>query len=170
MNIFEKIDPKTITDNMIHLIGEDWMLVSAGKDGAFNTMTASWGGVGFLWGKPVAFVFIRPQRYTYEFVEQEDFLSLSFFDVEKYKDVLTFCGKNSGRDKDKVKETHLTPCFTEKGTPTFQEASLVLEGKKLYADFLNPESFIDKGLIAPWYANGDFHKMYVVEIVSAYKK
>lgn len=170
MNNFELIDPKEISNNITHLIGDDWMLISSGKKEHFNVMTASWGGTGFLWGKPVAFVFIRPQRYTFEFTETNDCLSLSFFDVEKYRKALTFCGKYSGRDTDKVKACDLTACFTENGTPCYEEASLILEGKKLYADFLKPEAFVDPALIDRWYAAGDYHKMYVVEIVSAWQK
>ena len=65
----EKIDPAWITENFISLIGREWMLVTAGDASRFNTMTASWGGVGYLWNKPVVFVFVRPERYTFEFIE-----------------------------------------------------------------------------------------------------
>ena len=67
-------------EDIISIIGKEWMLITAGDIQHFNTMTASWGGVGFLWGKPVAFVFIRPERYTHDFVEQYDRLTLTFFD------------------------------------------------------------------------------------------
>lgn len=158
---FKEISPNEITENPFKLIGKDWMLVTAGDKSKFNTMTASWGGVGILWNKPVAFTFIRPQRYTFEFTEQGEYYTLSFFD-EKYRQALNFCGTKSGRDYDKVKETGLTPVFSE-NAPYFGEAKLVLVCKKLYNQFLTEESLNDKALISN-YANNDWHKMYVGEI------
>lgn len=84
------------------------MLVTAGNAEKFNMMTASWGGLGFLWNRPVAFVFIRPQRYTFDFVERNEGFTLSFFG-EEYRKVLQLCGTKSGREIDKVAETKLTP-------------------------------------------------------------
>lgn len=91
----KKIKPEELTDNPIKLIGKDWMLVTAGTPGEFNTMTASWGGVGFLWNKPVAFVFVRHERYTFAFTEREEVMTLSFFD-EKYRKALSLLGTKSG--------------------------------------------------------------------------
>lgn len=159
---FKEIKPQKINDNPFKLIGKDWTLVSAGTKEEFNTMTVSWGGVGVMWGKDVAFTFIRPQRYTMEFLKKEDCFTMSFFD-EKYKDALTFCGSKSGRDYDKPKETGLTPAFTEDGIPYFEEARLVLVCKKMYAQDLNAESVIDKENVEKWYKD-DFHKMFVSEI------
>lgn len=97
----KKIEPKEIQDNAVQLIGGDWMLVTAGSPEHFNMMTASWGGLGFMWKKPVAFVVIRPQRHTFRFIEAGDELTLSFFNHEYHK-ALTVCGTTSGRDTDKV--------------------------------------------------------------------
>ena len=99
-------------EDAFKLIGGDWMLVCAGKKGRFNMMTASWGGIGWLWNRPVAFVFIRPERYTHEFVEAEERLSLSFF-TEAWRDALKFCGSKSGRD--------FVPGFTHHKTHIFPE-------------------------------------------------
>lgn len=159
---FVEITPNEITESPFKLIGKDWALVTAGGESKFNTMTVSWGGVGIMWGKPVAFTFIRPQRYTIEFIEKEDCFTMSFFD-EKYRDVLSFCGSKSGRDYDKVKETGLTPAFTDDGIPYFEEAKLVLVCKKMYAQFLNDESVIADDEVKKWY-NDDYHKMYISEI------
>ena len=166
----KKIDPKELAANPIKLIGEEWMLISSGSKEKFNSMTASWGGMGYLWNKPVAFIFIRPERYTYEFVEKNDFLTLSFFAPE-YKKALTIFGSKSGRDTDKVAETGLTPQFTELGNPTYDEARIVIECRKLYSEMLSAESFIDKTAIEKWYGSGNnLHKMYVVEIVNLWIK
>lgn len=129
MSTFKEINPKEIVESPFKLIGDDWALVTAGDREKFNTMTISWGGVGIMWGKPVVFTFIRPQRYTFAFMENGDRYTMSFFD-EKYRDALKFCGSKSGRDYNKVKETGLTPAFTENGSVYFEEAKLVLECKK----------------------------------------
>ena len=103
----KKIAPKDIDKNVIKLIGQDWMLVTAGDQEKFNMMTASWGSMGYLWNKPVVMVFVRPQRYTFEFTEKKDEFTLSFFD-EKYRHALNVCGSVSGRDVNKVQESART--------------------------------------------------------------
>ncbi|HBA53009.1 MAG TPA: flavin reductase, partial [Syntrophorhabdus aromaticivorans] len=105
-----EISPEMITDNTFKLIGKDWMLVTAGSEAAFNTMTAAWGGLGVLWDKKICFCVIRPTRYTYAFMEKSEDFTLSFFE-ERYRDVLTYCGTKSGKDIDKVTQTGLTPVF-----------------------------------------------------------
>lgn len=165
----KKVDPREIERSVIRLIGDEWMLVSAGTAEKFNTMTASWGGMGVLWGKPVAFVFIRPQRYTFEFTERCDTMTLSFFE-ETYRPALKFCGSHSGRDMDKVAQAGLTPWYTPSGNVSFEEASLVFEGRKLYAEWIDPAHFLDPSIAEKWYPTKDFHKMYIVEITDAWKK
>ena len=168
MATFKEITPSEITNNPFDLIGKDWALVTSGNSDKFNTMTVSWGGVGIMWGKPVTYTFIRPQRYTFEFMEKNGYFSMSFFD-ETQRDALKFCGSKSGRDCDKVKETGLTPAFTEDGVPYFEEAKLVLVCKKMYSQFLNEESIEDTESVAKWYDN-DYHKMYVSEITKVLVK
>lgn len=165
MSVFKEILPEQIKDNPFKLIGKDWALVTSGSKESFNTMTVSWGGVGIMWGKPVTFAFIRPQRHTFEFTENNEYFTMSFFD-EGYRNALNFCGTKSGRDFDKPKETGLTPVFTEDGVPYFEQARLVLVCKKMYSQLLTEESFADKATVEKWYKN-DFHKMYVSEITKA---
>ncbi len=168
MSDFKKITAEELTANPFKLIGKDWMLITAGDKEKFNTMTASWGGVGIMWGKPVATAYIRPQRYTFEFIENGDYYTQSFFD-EEYRDALKFCGSTSGRDYDKVKETGLTPVVDdETGAVYFKEAKVVFICKKMYAQFLNEESALTED-VTKWY-NGDYHKMYMSEIVSVLVK
>ena len=168
MSNFKTIDPSAIADNAFKLIGKDWALVTSGSRESFNTMTVSWGGVGIMWNKPVTFTFIRPQRYTFGFLEKNGFFTMSFFD-ESYRKALQICGTKSGRDIDKVKETGLTPAFTDDGVPYFEEARLVLVCKKLYAQDLNEESIIEEAVKSN-YSGDDYHRMYVSEIVSVLKK
>ena len=159
---FKTVAPETLKDNPFTLIGGDWMLVTAGDEQKFNTMTASWGGVGVLWNRNVAFSFIRPQRYTFSFLEANDYYTLSFYPRDK-KPALALCGARSGRDCDKVKLAGLTPVFDE-NAPYFEEARLVLVCRKMYGQMMTPESFLTDET-ASMYQDGDYHKVYVGEIV-----
>ncbi len=159
---FKETKPELLTDNPFKLIGADWMLITAGTPESFNTMTASWGGLGVLWERKVAFCFIRPTRHTYGFVERTRNFTLSFFE-ERYRKALTFCGSHSGRDTDKIKGAGLTP-ENEGGFVYFAEARLVLACRKLYFQDLGPERFLDPKL-NEMYPQKDFHRMYIGEIV-----
>lgn len=153
--------------NPFETLSKEWSLITAGTKEKFNTMTASWGSIGVMWAKNVFVAPIRPSRYTYQFIEKENCFSVCFFGTE-YKDQLTFCGNNSGRDIDKVKACGFTPVFFD-GVPAFEEASLVLICKKLYRQELNEENFVDAELKANQ-PSDPMHVVYVSEIVKAYKK
>lgn len=159
---YREIAPEELSGNTFKMIGSDWMLISAADGEKFNTMTASWGGMGVLWSKPVCFVFIRPQRYTFEFTEKSDKLTLSFFGGEN-RDALTLCGRKSGRDCNKVAEAGLTPLWVGDAAPAFAEAAVILECKKLYADDIKEENMLDPTIMKN-YAAKDFHRMYVCEV------
>jgi len=155
----KSMKPEEISKNVFDMIGKQWMLVSATKDGKTNAMTASWGGLGVMWGKNVAFVFIRESRYTKEFVDGSDKMVLSFFS-EDYRKMLGYMGTVSGRTEDKIEKAGLT--LTENNT--FKEAELSMICKKLYAAPMLTEDFVSKEELDKWYKDGDMHTMYVVEI------
>lgn len=159
MSEFNEVDISELTFNPFTKISKDWMLVTAGDEKKNNTMTASWGGLGVLWNKNVSFVFIRPQRYTLEFVEQQDCYSLSFFD-ETYKQALSFCGSKSGRDVDKVKETGLTPVY-EEAAPYFAQAKMVFICRKMYKQNIDPACMLEADIDSANYPNKDYHKMFI---------
>lgn len=168
----EKIDVTALQENFFKAISKEWMLVISGHKDKFNMMTASWGCTGWLWNRPVAVIFVRPERYTHEFVEKNEDVTLCFLGNEpEARKIYNFCGSKSGRDYDKVKETGLEPVETEAGNITFKQARLTLECKKLYKDNIKPELFLDPS-IAKWYggANGGYHDMYILEILNAYVK
>jgi flavin reductase (DIM6/NTAB) family NADH-FMN oxidoreductase RutF len=167
--LFQPVDVEKLNDNFFRLINTDWMLITAGVMDHLNTMTASWGTIGILWNKPVAICFIRPHRYTFEFAEKYDHFTLSFFD-DRYKEILNYCGSRTGKKFDKVAVTGLLPIETPNGSITFEQSRLVLECKKLYADFLKEENFFMPGLITRNYPKRDFHKFYVGEIVGSWEK
>lgn len=166
MNLKE-IDIKTLQKNPFAMIGDEWMLITAEKDGKINTMTASWGGVGIMWGKTVATAYIRPQRYTKEFVDAGNLFTLTFFGGAHKKD-MGYLGSVSGlQEPDKIEKTNLHPAVIG-GQPTFEEASLVLVCRKMYVQEMKPECFVSDEEIEKWYPNRDFHVMYMAEIVKAY--
>ena len=163
--IFAEIDPLNLKENAFGLIGEEWMLITAGAPDHFNTMTASWGTLGILWHLPVAICFIRPQRHTFKFAESSDHFTLCFLETGN-REILQFCGTKSGRDRDKIKETGLHPLTTRNGNVYFEQSRLVIECKKLYADRIKEDSFIVQGLTGKNYPKKDFHKFYIGEIIS----
>jgi flavin reductase (DIM6/NTAB) family NADH-FMN oxidoreductase RutF len=165
---FREISPTQITDNPFTLIDKDWMLITPGTLDSFNTMTASWGGLGVLWNKSIAFCFIRPSRYTYGFMEKAQRYTLCFFD-DTYRDALNFCGDHSGRDADKIAATGLTPVGAASGAVYFAQARLVLECSKLYFQDLDPDHFLDPAIEGN-YRNQDYHRMYIGEIVRCLTK
>jgi len=165
---FKSIQPTEIPGNVVQQIGYDWMLITAGTKKNFNTMTAAWGGIGFLWKEPMATIFIRPQRYTYEFTEKYDAFTLCFFD-NAYHEALKICGTKSGRDIDKMKETGLIPLVTSNGNIYYEQARLVIECRKVYFDDIRPENFLDPRPDKN-YPKKDYHRMYIGFIESCLLK
>lgn len=163
-----KIDIKALQGNAVSMFDDKWCLITAGNKDSYNTMTASWGAMGELWNKDVCFIFIRPQRYTLEFTEREELFTLSFFG-EEYKKALGFCGRNSGRDCDKAKETGLTPMEID-GSMSFEESETVVVCKKLFYQDIDPQGFIDKAIDGVCYPEKDYHRMYVGEVIGCYQK
>jgi flavin reductase (DIM6/NTAB) family NADH-FMN oxidoreductase RutF len=146
-------------------IGDGWMLISAGTAREWNTMTAAWGGLGVLWGRNMAFIFVRPSRHTFRFVNDNSLFTLSFFEP-RYRDALSFCGANSGRDTDKAVRTGLTPIEFPGGGIAFKEASEIIICRKLYTHDLDPRAFLDSPAIEKLYGGKDYHRMYIGEILS----
>lgn len=168
-DMFMPINIKSLDKNIFSLLDDEWMLITAGKKESLNTMTASWGGFGILWNNPVAFIFIRPQRYTLGFVEREDYFTLSFFD-EKFRDILSYCGSISGKDVDKLEETGLKPINTKNGSVFFEQAKLIMECRKLYTDKIKPENFTAIETMKKNYKNKDYHHLFIAEVINCIKK
>ncbi|MCD7714987.1 MAG: flavin reductase [Lachnospiraceae bacterium] len=161
--MFQEIKPTELNENVFDLIGKQWLLVTAGKpDGTCNTMTASWGGLGVMWGKNVAFLVIRPQRYTKEFIDSSETLSISVL-PDGYKKQYGYLGSVSGRDEDKIAKTGLT-VVKDGETPYFEEARLSMICRKLFAQPYDPEAFLDKKTEEDCYPQKDYHTLYICEI------
>lgn len=164
MDGFKSINPEALSDNMFRLISKDWTLIAAGDESSYNMMTANWAGIGFLWAKNVAFIFIRPTRYTYEFTEKLDTMSLNFF-TNDYRHILNLCGKESGRNINKM-DCGLTPATLKDGGVAFSEARIILNCKKMCTANLEDFDFIDKSVLK-WYDGDEYHKLYICEITDA---
>lgn len=162
---FREVQVQELNFNPFTKIGKEWMLISAGDEKKVNTMTASWGGAGVLWGNNVVTAYIRPNRYTKEFVDSQECFSLSFFDG--YKKELGVLGTVSGRDTDKINDVGFHVTMLDQ-VPAFEEAKLVLVVKKLYVDNIKPERFLNSAIDEKWYPEKDYHDMYIAKILKAY--
>ena len=163
---------KEFSGSPFERIGKGWMLITAGNvesdKSNWNTMTASWGGLGVLWRKSVAFMFIRPSRHTFGFANNAGIFTLSFFD-EIHRNALNLCGEKSGRDTDKADEAGLTPVFFRggpaNGAVSFKEATDIIFCKKIYTQDIDPKLFLDPASIEECYHGKDYHRMYIGEII-----
>ena len=165
---YKQLSPDKIPGNIIKMLNEDWMIITAGTNEKFNMMTAGWGGLGVLYSKPVAFCFINPLNYTYQFMENNSTYTLSFY-TEAYREALLYCGSNSGRDTDKVKGSGLTPITTPSGSKAFSEAWLIIECRKLVGQSLNHDTLFDEGVKTEW-AGKQLPKMFIGEIINVWVK
>ena len=162
---FKQISPEELNQNPFVAIGSEWMLIAAENGGKSNAMTASWGGVGIMWGKPSAFVFIRQTRYTKEFVDAGDHFTLNFFGGN-FKKELGYFGRVSGRDEDKIAKTGMNVSTVE-NVPVFDDATTVLVCRKMFTQKLDEAGFIDRKVLEQNYEIGSsdsMHSIYIAEI------
>lgn len=156
-----------LNTEILEIFNKDWALVTAGTKEKYNTMTIGWGGLGTLWSKPVATVYVKPIRYTHEFLDANEYFTVSFFD-EQYRKALGHLGTVSGKDCDKVAESGLTPLFLANGV-TFAEAYITVVCKKIYRQDMDlaamPQFAIDR-----YYQTEEPHTMYVGEVVNVIRK
>lgn len=163
-----KISPSQIKQDPFSLISKTWFLLTAAMDNNYNTMTCSWGALGHLWHKDICIVYVRPTRFTFEYMEKAQYFSLSFL-PERHKKILQYCGSHSGRNTDKIKDTGLTPINTE-NTIAFKEADLIIEAQKMSHQFIEPAGFDIPEEIEPLYTENDYHMMYIGKITAVWQK
>ena len=164
-----KITPQELNKNPFDLIGKQWaMITTKSADGRVNTMTASWGGVGVLWNKPVTYIFLRPQRYTRELMDASETFSACFL-PDSYRKELQYCGSHTGREVDKLAICGFE-AVTLDNTPVLAQAEIAITCRKLFRQKFDPESFVDPSIDAANYPNKDYHFFYVGEILGVYQK
>lgn len=144
------------------IFDREWALLTAGDAQHFNTMTISWGGLGTLWGRPVATVYVKPVRYTHEFLEDSEYFTVSFY-PEQYRKALGILGTLSGRDGDKVAKAGLTPKALEHAV-TFEEARATLLCRKIYRQDLDPAA-MPADVVKAFYETEAPHTMYLGEVI-----
>ena len=166
---FKNINISELSFNPFTKIGKEWALITGGDRENYNTMTVSWGQLGVLWNKDVFTCYIRPNRYTYNYLENSESFTVSFFS-EEYRKALAFCGAHSGRDCDKIKETGLTPEVLD-GRVAFSEADMVFVCRKLYSYDLTESGFLtNDGIPESSYSSDPYHRAYISEITAVYVK
>lgn len=163
MHTFQPYPIDLLELNPFTKIGTEWMAVTAGDAAKVNTMTASWGTIGVLWGKNVVSIFIRDSRYTKEFIDKHDTFSLTFFDP-KQKAALKYFGAVSGRREDKIAGAKMHIGYADDGTPYIDEGNFILVCRKLSATRISPDQFLDDEIDGAWYKDKDYHTMYIAEV------
>ncbi len=161
---FIEVSPYEFDMSAFKLIDKDWLLITApdpAKASGANAMTASWGEIGILWHKPVATIYVRPQRYTYPLCESAERFSLCVL-PEEYRDAHKILGRQSGRDRDKLLDCSLDTVEID-GVKVISQSKIAFVCRKLYADYLKKENFIDTDIFKH-YPIDDFHRFYILEI------
>ncbi len=163
----KEIKAANLSLKIVDLWMNQWLVLTSGNPEHFNMMTVAWGSIGSMWSKPFAQIVVRPQRYTYQFLEKSDSFTLCAF-PEQYRKDLETLGNLSGRDVDKLKRTKLTVRKSVKvSSPSYNEASLILECRKMYFQDFDPKGFLDPGILSN-YPNRDYHRVYFGEILAAF--
>lgn len=166
---WKSVDCHEIKNNPVQLFANDWMLLSAGNKEDMNAMTIAWGTMGELWSRPVVIVYVSTSRYTYEYMEKNQYFTVTAFPESK-RAALQYMGSHSGRDEDKITNAGLTPEFTDLGNPIFKESNLAIECKIIYSEQFDKAKLpVD---LREWYDNSGtgVHVMYIGEIINAWEK
>lgn len=161
---------KDFKENVFELISKETMLITAGNKERLNTMTASWGFMGEMWAKECVCAVVRPQRYTMQFIENNEYFTLCFLgNNQRAKDIHKVCGFTSGRDVNKIKEANLTVLGNDEFA-YFDEARLIMVCKKIYVSQLQESGFVDDSIVDKCYAEKDFHNVVIGSIERIYVK
>lgn len=172
-NRYEAIAPQEIEKNILTLVGEDFTVITAGKIPNHNSMTASFGGMGILFGKPTTWCFLRASRYTLEIIKKEKTYTMSYF-PDEYKEDVVFFGTKSGRGSDKMKESKLTPIVTPNGGVSYAEADLIIECSLVAVNTVSPDDYLtDEGrdfVVEGFNDAGDYHKLVFGEITRVWRR
>lgn len=151
------------------IFDQGWFLLASGdlNKKQFNCMTISWGLLGTMWSLPVAMVAVRYSRHTFKFMDESNSFTLNAFSVQCLE-ALNELGSRSGREIDKINYPKISPMVSEKVlSPSYREAELVLECKKIYWEDMNPAHFLDERILGK-YSNPDYHRFFIGEVVGIF--
>ena len=169
MTKFNQCSVDELNENFSKLIGKRYALITVSDENSLNMMTASWGSMGVMWNKNVVNIVVRPSRYTYNFLMNNNYFTLNFL-TEGNEDIYRLCGTKSGRECDKVKETGLSPCKIDDSIYVFDESEYVFVCKKIYSQKMRKECFVDGAYGDKMYPDGDVHTQFIAEVEKIYVK
>ncbi|MDR1343376.1 MAG: flavin reductase [Prevotellaceae bacterium] len=169
--LFQPIEAKDIPGDVFTHVGSDFTVITAGNPSRYNSMVASWGGWGILFGKPATWCYLRSNRYTLEMMRKEQTYTMAYFNQE-YKDDIMLFGAKSGRNTDKMKESKLTSVQTPSGSMAYKEARLIIECKLFEVTTVAPDDFYTeegrKFIVDAHAETGEYHKVVFGEIASVW--
>lgn len=173
MDSYRRCSPRELSGNLIERIAGEWMLVAAGSpEEGTAAMTVNWGAMGYLWHKDFVMVVLRKSRNTLPYVERNGCFSLGLFTPE-FREQLTYCGRVSGRDEDKIAHCGFTTAY-EEGVPYFTEADTVLICRTMYTCDIEEAKFLNRDIYERWYNEGvhtgDMHRMFLASIETVLRK
>ena len=109
--------------NPFERFNSDWALVTAGTPEHYNSMTISWGSMGTIWNKPVVSVYVRPDRYTWRFLKENDTFTVSGM---LFQDAWNL-------DLDRLRRCYICEMDSRRGMVPFCAYNLTdTEGRSLY--------------------------------------
>ncbi len=163
----QAVDPKEFAPSLLPAFGRENALLAAGDKSGCNAMTIGWCQAGRLWNLPVCTVYVRPERYTYQFMEKNAMFTVSVL-PESAREAMAVFGTKSGRDLDKIKACGLTVQYGAGDAPFFEEAEKVLVCRTLFVQDMAPECVRDDRILAHYGAKGGWHRIYTGEVLEAY--
>ncbi len=160
------------TDNLqkaMECLHKGGAFLTCKDEGKLNTMTISWGSIGFMWKKPMFTVLVRKSRHTYDLIEKCGEFTVTIPLDNNMKETLAVCGSKSGSDIDKFKECNLETIEGKSiSTPVIKCAAMHYECKVVYKDHMN-SNFLNQNINKEIYSDDDYHTVYYAEIINCYE-
>ncbi|MBQ7207292.1 MAG: flavin reductase [Lentisphaeria bacterium] len=144
-------------------------LGTAGTPAHYNSLTLGWGASGVLWSKPVAIVYIRENRFSFRYFEENPVFVLSWYGKKERPALMKIFGGTSGRDTDKEKLSGFTPVETPGGSVTYLQAEKVVICRKVLRTAV-PAAAVPGPLQARLGRDGFVHIQYTGEVLSVWRR
>ncbi len=157
---------------------EKGILITTKSGENVNAMSIAWGSIGIEWNRPIFIAYVRTNRYTRTMLDNNSEFTINVPYGNYDSKIVSFCGRNSGKNVDKISELGLTLFDGDIiSVPGIAELPLTLEcrvvHKKLQASDTMPSEIkkrfypedVDSDFPG---SNKDYHIAYYGEIVKAY--